>query len=284
MKTGFSSIIRIAILGFLLFVPGFSSQVPAQATNSQISTESLQQEKLQLEIGELKRKNNWRTELGQSIPFLTTLVAVVGLIFSMVQNQIARKNELMLRDEEHLRSDMDQLLTLDVSKQTSIGKVSFLFDDLNQLVNRLAGRRKVVSEAIIRFIKEDCDFDNLRHIHVDIEAIQNWEDYKEHLRKTPSDQEFIFYKYIQAFRRIHEEHPSYFESIVYNSTSGFSVTNYTDELRYLRFLALIRGFSLQLREVTNAERRVRLEKQLAEALKNLVLIKQLYATDASLIK
>lgn len=267
----------VAILGLSLFASVLIKEVTAQPNNNlQASIEALQQEKLQLEIKELRVKSNLTTQVTQSIPFITTLVAVSGLIFGMYQNRIARRNELMLRDEEHLRSDMDQLLTLQVDKQSSVGKISFLFDDLNQLINRRPDRRKPISDAIIRFIKEDCDFDNLRHVHIDIEAIQNWADYREHLRKASGDQQFIFYKYRQALRRIHDEDPSYFETIEYDSTSGFRVTGYTDELRYLRFLALVRGFSLQLDELNDEEWKLALVQQFKEAVRNPVLTNQLY--------
>ncbi len=63
--------------------------------------EQLETQKLQEEIKELRRKNNWERFIGYFLPFLTVLAAVVGLVISY--------NQFNQRLEDDRRSREDQL-------------------------------------------------------------------------------------------------------------------------------------------------------------------------------
>jgi hypothetical protein len=252
---------------------GCISNARAQAPQPTSSLEALQQTKLELELGELKSKSTWFGRSLQSLPLFTALIAVIGLLWTIHQNRSIRAKDLLIRDEDHIRSDLDQLLVLQDDEKSSVGKVTFLFDDLNALLDRNNDRRAIVSKAIIRFIREDCNFDLLRHIYIDIEALENWPEYTVHLKNHPQDEELLIYRYIKALERLHTEQPAHFEQIEVGDS--YRPTETTVESWDLRFLALIRGLSLHL---TNTEEPQRLKsfRQELESLKNPVLIRQLF--------
>jgi hypothetical protein len=83
---------------------------------------------------------------------------------------------------------------------------------------------------------------------LDITLFDQWPSYVNELRENAGLQNFIIYKYFQALRHLHDEDPVYFETLAYEPGSGYVVPpgGYTEEERFLRFQALVRGFSLHL--------------------------------------
>jgi len=259
--------------------------VPARAQgedkNQNEALTSLQIKKLNLEIKDLEDKGTiWSTLILQVIPPLTTLIAVAGLMFTIYKDRIDRKHLLVTRDEDHIREDVDQLLTLDPEKAQSIGKISFLLDDLNNLVNRNPVRRQAITTSIVEFIHNDCDFDKTSHINLDYEAISKWEDYRKYLISRQDMNTFLIYKYAQAFRRLHSEDSGYFETLKWGG-SGYIVEEYTVESRYLRYLALADGFMEHLKLVKDANVKKKAIQDFKLALNNPTLTVQLFGTDAS---
>lgn len=240
-------------------------------------TAALERKKLELEIKDLEEKRNTWSKASQILPLLTTFIAVAGLLLTIYKDRTDRKRELAARDTGHIRDDMNQLLSLAPDKETSTGMVSFLLDDLNQLVERNADRRGVVSNALITFIREDCDFDKLRHIHLDIECIERWGDYKKYLIDNPYDHAFIVYKFFQSFRHLHDEDQDYFENIKYvKEEDRFEVESMTEvETRYLRFLALMRAYTLHL-ELLKPEAKKEAIKQFQQAMNNASLTEEYF--------
>lgn len=267
--------ISVALIYCYLFIPLSNWYVNAQnETNNANDLSSLQRKKLELEIQDLEDERTTWNKATEILPFLTTFIAVAGLLFTIYKTQIERKQELAARDEDHIRDDMNQLLTLDPDEETPTGMITFLFDDLNRLVERNPDRRKAISVALFTFIKEDCNFDRLRHIHLDIASIELWKDYKEYLVENPKEHGFIMYKYFQSLRQLHDEDKKYFESIQ-RKESGFEVEAFTDEMRYLRFLALIIAYSLHL-EILNPQAKERAIERFQRAMNNQSLTEQLF--------
>ena len=272
------TILSALIIYLCIAVAGLQTVLAQAQTESKNTNEAIadaQLEKLKLEIQELKNKDSFSNKLPEYIPLITTLIAVAGFCFTVYQffeaqnkdrlareeaqnkdrlareeaqnkDRLAREQEQKLRDEKQIRSHVAQLLNLDPEQKESVGKIFFLLEDLNTLVSRNSAERQKITNSLVAFIRIDCNFDNVRHIHIDIAAMRHWPDYPDYLARNPSAHNFIIYKYSQALRHVHDEDTAYFESIKYEMGYGFRVDRLTEESRYLRFISLITGYGLHL--------------------------------------
>lgn len=270
MKRATTITILIALIIYLtIAVANFETlgaQAQGESKNTNEAIAGAQLEKLNLEIQELKNKDSFANKLPQYIPLITTLIAVGGFCFTVYQffeaqnkdrlakeearnkDSLVREREQQLRDENQIRTNVEQLLTLDPKEEESVGRVFFLLEDLNVLVSRNPAERPKITNSLVEFIRNDCNFDNLRHIRIDIAALQHWPAYTSYLSENASAHNFIIYKYFQAFRHLHDEDKEYFESIEYETGYGFRVNRFSrEESQYLRFVSLITGFGLHLK-------------------------------------
>lgn len=262
------TILIALILNLGIAVAGFQTllaQVQGESKNTNEAVAGAQLEKLKLEIQELKNKDNFANKLPQYIPLITTLIAVGGFCFTIYQffeaqnkdrvakeeaqnkDRLIREHEQKLRDENQIRTNVEQLLNLDPKEEESVGRVFFLLEDLNTLVSRNPSERQKITNSLVEFIRNDCNFDNIRHIRIDIAAIQHWPEYTNYLSEHRAAHNFIIYKYFQALRHVHDEDVEYFESIEYEMGYGFRVNRFTEESRYLRFVSLVTGYGLHLK-------------------------------------
>jgi hypothetical protein len=259
------------------------AQTQGQSENTNEAITDAQLEKLKLEIQELKNKSSFANTIPQYIPLMTTLIAVAGFCFTIYQffaaqnkDRLAKEHEQKLNDEDQIRTNVEQLLSLNPKEEESIGRVFFLLQDLNTLTLRNPTEKPKITNSLVEFIRNDCDFDNLRHIRIDIAALQHWPDYSTYLSKNRSSHNFIIYKYFQALRHVHDEDTDYFESIKYEKDYGFRVERFTQESLYLRFLSLISGYELHLRILKENAGEVReVIDRFSKAVNNPILTKQL---------
>ena len=103
-----------------------------------------------------------------------------------------------------------------------------------------------LAALFLDLVADDCNFDNRRHVGLDIALIEESPAYKKLLKEDISRHSFIVYRYFQAFRHLHDQESAYFESIKYDPDSGYKVDAFIDEERYLRFETLVRGFKKHL--------------------------------------
>jgi hypothetical protein len=78
------------------------------STTDKEKTNELELQKLRLEIEELKTRNKWYGQLGQFLPFLTVLVAAIGLLISNAQFNRKLEEERAVREiEANRQADRD---------------------------------------------------------------------------------------------------------------------------------------------------------------------------------
>jgi hypothetical protein len=241
----------------------------------------VQLEKLNLEVQGMKNKDSLADKIPQYLPLITTLIAVGGFCFTIYQfflaqnkDRLAKEQGRIIQDENQIRTNLEQLLSLDPEKQASVGRVFFLLGDLNTLAERNPIERQKITDSLVEFIKNDCNFDILRHIRIDLAAMQLWPDYVKYLTDDPETQDFILYKYVQALRHVHDEDATYFEAIEYHD-DGFRVKNFTDEGRYLRFMSLVTGYASHIKMLKEDSTVTEAIEKFQEALNNARLTKQL---------
>jgi hypothetical protein len=269
-----------------IFIAGalnHTAHAQGESKNTNEAIAAAQLEKLKLEINELKNKSSFANTIPQYIPLMTTFIAVAGFCFTIYQffaaqnkDRLAKEQEQRLRDEDQIRTNIQQLLNLDPKEEESVGRVFFLLQDLNTLAERNPTEKQKITTSLVEFIQNDCDFNNLRHIRIDIAALQHWPSYREYLSKNASAHNFIMYKFFQALRHIHDEDVDYFESIEYEKGYGFRVGRYTQEARYLKFMSLVSGYELHLIILEDNTLAVRKAlERFREALNNPILTEQL---------
>ncbi len=257
--------------------------------NSTTSLEVAQLTKLELEIEALRSKNRFAASAVSFVPIITTLITLGGLVFTIHQffvqqdkDRIARGQEQVIRDLNQIRSDIDQLLNMTSDKGQSAARVSFLIQDLSNLVERIPSEREKITVVLSEFIEQDADFDDLRGVRLALGVIIHWADYQEYLKKNPERNEFIIYKYCQALRHVHAEDPRYFESIRFEKGYGYRVPYFTENSRYLRFSGLVGAFSAHLEMFKESpEITIKAIRRFQESTNNPTLTSQLFGSTST---
>jgi hypothetical protein len=242
----------------------------------------LRMEKLSLEIEGL-RSSNWGGSITSWLPLISTLVAVGGLLLATNQfltqqnkDRQERVEQQRIRDEAQVRADLLQLVTPTKDRATA-AQIVFFLEDLARLVERNPAERVRITETLLDFILHDADFDSINDVRLEATTMEYWPDYSGLLKQRRSDYEFLLYRYFQGLRHLHDFNPKYFESIEYDSSSGYKVGSFIDEPLYLRFLALVSGFSRHLNSLNaDAELRTRALQRFEAALNNPLLVRQLF--------
>lgn len=225
-----------------------------------------QLEKLQLEIDDLKNKRKWDEKLLRYLPFLTTMVAVIGISLAAMgyfadrekerqataKEREAKDEEQRIRDEGQIRINVDQLISLDPKQP--VAKVPYILNDLAELIKRkppeeqkTAERR--VTEIIFQFISRDAELLTPRMTRTDKYAIEHWAGYQEHLKVNPEDNALILDNYIEAFVELHKKDPKYFSGIIDFKDDGYDIgkKRRADRTLFFLFTELVEAFSAHLK-------------------------------------
>jgi hypothetical protein len=247
----------------------------------------LRVEKLRLEIEGLRNRRRDRVIFW--LPMVSALVAVGGLLLTANQfftqqnkDRQERVKQQRILDEAQIRTDLTQLVSPTKDHAASAAQIVFLLEDLARIVERVPAERDRITQTLLAFILQDADFDSINDIRLETATMQHWPEYGELLRQRRSDHEFLLYRYLQGLRHLHDLNPKYFESIEYDPRSGYKVGSFVDEALYLRFLALVAGFSAHLIDLkTDTELRNRALQRFEAALNNPAIVRQLFFGDGS---
>lgn len=258
---------------------------PAPLTNDEQEMRRLQIEKLRLEVQSLasQRRKQWITYL---VPLVSACIAIGGLwitanqfFVQQTKDRAERAQQQLLREESQVRVDLEQLLSLPRDEGRS-ARVTQLLDDLVGLTETLPNERQRVTNVLLRFIMDDADFDNIKDIRIETAAFDNWKPYAEQLKIMDSEHKFVVYKYLQSLRHLHDSDPKYFETIQYDSSSGFRVRRFEKENVYVHFLALAQGlFHHVLILQTDQQTTI---KAFEAAINNAHLTRQLFGTSSTI--
>jgi len=237
------------------------------------------------------RPGGWAQILVPFVPMITALIAVAGFVFSIVQytalqreERQAKGAEQKIRDDNEIRADLDQLLTLATDKSIATAKASLLLEDLHTLANRRPEEeaRARITDVLVQYILWDCNLDNPRDVQLDLALMNHWTDYELYLVRNPSKADSLMYKYFQALRHLHAEAPKYFETMHYIKGSGYEVEGYTEEARYARFVALVEAFARHLAWMEKyPDNRKAAISRFSEALNNSALAEELFSSRAA---
>jgi hypothetical protein len=256
----------------------------AMQTETTVSDEkNLQQEKLRLEIDNLRKQKSWEGRLGRYVPFATAIVAIAGLWFGFVQFIQEQKSDRDLRIQNQIQANVSELLEFPGKDERSVSRVSFLLSELLELRKHLSLKamdEDRITTVLVDLVKDDLNFDKLRHLQFDVILLESWPGYLSYLAANPKTQRFILYKYYQALRQLHFEDPKYFETIQYLD-GQYKVERYTQESRYLRFQKLVAAYSRHLQATKSPLDRKQALDRFTKATSNSVLTKQIFGSLAT---
>jgi len=235
--------------------------------------------KTNLEIADLKHP---RRDPLKYIPFVTTLVAVIGLLISSYQTHQARLDEteqnqrnLVLtaksqslaeaqRLQNQIRADKLELLQFISDDSFSTARVMFLLDDLTGLLEQLSNREDLFGTHsnlgpesqqiadLLQTITWQVRFDQERHIDFDVQALHRWPAYKDFwIANGPSHHLLLSKKYYTAISNEYSKDTDCIEGLDFHDQRRiFVTTSASKQCETGLFPVLVVGFKQHL-EIMN---------------------------------
>lgn len=176
-----------------------------QMKEHELTKEEAELTKLNLEIRALSRRSLWVENFVKVVPVVTTVIAVMGLGFTIWQALQAQRQEHMSQLQSQVRTDKEQILDFVTNDKITPVRVAFLIDDLNSLVRQLSdpeGETRVVTEQLMR-VGWELPFDQRRDFDFDASALRRWIDFRQFWKSYPDSHHlFLTRKYYPNFARL----------------------------------------------------------------------------------
>jgi hypothetical protein len=163
--------------------------------------------KLNLEISSLRRRNSpWVENFVKIVPVVTTIIAVMGLGFTIWQALQAQREEHISKLQSQVRTDKEQILDFITNDKITPVRVAFLIDDLNSLSRQLSdseAEKQIVTEQLMRVVWE-LPFDSRRDFDFDTSAMRRWDNFRQFWKSYPDSHHlFLARKYYPSLTRLH---------------------------------------------------------------------------------
>jgi hypothetical protein len=239
---------------------------PDNATTAK-SADSLtrkQEEKLTLEIEDLRKRNRWS-------PIVATLLGVAGFFFTVLQFQCQRSSELqrdrvgkevdqLARFQNQTRTDIDEILRSAHEEGPSAARVLFLVEDMKTVMEskvndtqkfsaKFPNYERGLTKGLAILIRDDYDFSHKPRDVSRANVVRgHWNDYSNYLREDARMLDYILYKYTQALQNFRDRNIGYVECLTVDpQTQQVQVCRkyelqQNDQALYDYFADLIKGF------------------------------------------
>jgi hypothetical protein len=192
---------------------------------------------------------------------ITILATAIGAWISVQKYLSDSKRELDLREKElteridnQYRDDLKQLLEFPINNKQTTASVSFLLQDLQQLIK---GRPNQKEEArneqkyniamLLATLAKSADYREDRSIDFDLTALRQWESYPIFLGADSKRSIAILNRYHHVLRQLHDVNPKFFESLYFHDQTTFRgrfpPKNRKDEITYIQFVKLVEGYA-----------------------------------------
>ena len=252
-------------------VTGVNGSSPAPApTSSSSLTSVLQLQQLRLQIKLLKQQTSLEAKLQPYIPLLSVVVALTVAGFGAYKYIRDRRRDYALRVEQEVAVNLSYLVEFPKADSSLNARAATALDNLTWLVDKTDDPlryRQRVTEAIFVEAKDDIDFDDEKQVRFDALCLARWPAYSQFITDQADLQDFILYRYQQAFRVLKKADPVYF-STIRHTADGYHVGHYIKESLYLHFQVLVDGYTQHLELITDPERRARAVDDFVDALGN----------------
>ena len=232
--------------------------------------ESLEVDKLRLELGILRHKVRWET-IAHSLPILAMLLSVAGLVFAVVQFRSGQENDRMTREvdqrakfQNQIRGDIDEILRFTRDDKQTVSRVSFLIDDIKTVLQSKVNERQMVSEIfpeyeqrftenLVFLVVHDCDFTKgPRDVQLANMIVLRWQNYSEYLKREPKTLSYVLYAYTRALQNLRDQNPDYVEGLTVQGQDDYKPsqryeTRKDEAVLYSYFWDIVGGFKMHIR-------------------------------------
>jgi len=247
-------------------------------TNLNNSLTAAQLLKTKLEIDALRHQSRWEVGLARFIPTITTLVAVLGLIFTFWQAHQVQTRESEDREktrintiQAQIRADKEQLREYVWNDKASATEILFALDDLSTLVRQLPSADAEVEQVtrLLDSIAYELRFNEKRDVYFDVQALQRWPSYRENWKRNANyHHEFLMQKYHAKIARAFTQDPVCIQSVDYDGDKLlFTSPNITEPCQDGLLVGLLWGFQEHLKAIHESANPALMQTEIAELAK-----------------
>ena len=234
----------------------------------------LEIQKLKLEIIELRKKTRW-----QLTPAITTLIAVAGLVISVLlfgwqqaseqeKNRVAVELERRASLQNQISSETDEILRFPSDPKLTISRVAFLLADIQfmldspirpisvdpqdrpvgKLADVLPYYKDHLTRSLAILVRDECDLSRkARDAGIARAISEYWPGYADYLAENQMEElNWILWKYTKALEKFDRQNPGYLNSFVATEHAIQPARRYRrrqdEDLRYGHLVDLSDGF------------------------------------------
>jgi hypothetical protein len=208
-----------------------------------------QVEKLKLEIENLKKPKKYTELSTKLVPLVSTVIAVGGFIFGVVQYerqvqsvQQTARTEQLIKVRAQISSDVDQILRFPSDNTQTATRAGALLEDLDLLLhlesdldgggaNGIEWAKRKISVRLSSEVEGDCNLNVPRQVQFVIAIIDHWPDYTHYLKTKPIVVENILSRYIDALVELNGKNPKYFSKLKSKIETDFDEPEGSSSLR-----------------------------------------------------
>jgi hypothetical protein len=252
----------LAVIAVGILAVHFATQTTSQSTSSPATASALNQEKLILEVAQLRHQTGLWGNLQPFVPVAGAVVALLALAGTTLQYLRDRKRDRELRIEEGIANSTNTLTKFPGDPDAGIGTVVAALRNLGGFVDRSMDSpvlRDQITEILATVAREDLDYRNARDARFDSLCFEYWEPYRGYQCKNPKENLYVLEQYLEALDEL-ERTTGLVKSATFSSTGIRNIPPGVNNSDITRLTRLVTGYGLRLallpsQEAPDAERR-----------------------------
>ncbi|MFO0960122.1 MAG: hypothetical protein U0800_22245 [Isosphaeraceae bacterium] len=183
---------------------------------------ALEVQKLRLEIHDRHNKYPLASQFEKYIPLVTTLIAIIGLCFSVLQYATSRALDRTKDRQQRIRANVEAILKASLEDNLALSNTLYLINELDCLTRGDEEARSQVTNLFYEMIVYDFhDESKLSYARVRFENLvnDNWPEYRSILARESHINERLIERYsrVLAKSRKAEQADSDFQDILVNA-------------------------------------------------------------------
>jgi len=236
----------------------------------------VQLDKLLLETESLRRKAKWELFYSR-IPLFSTVIPLLALLIGFVQYQRQQSKALVEQQQQRaaqirnqLRQDMDELFRFSSDEHLTIGRVSYLLDDIKVLTasgvqindeskKEFGEFERKATKAFLDHVVYDADFGkNPKDALFAFRMVLNWKDYSKYLEEeNPDTLRRILNNYVKAMQDFKQKNESFMLQVRYDGNNNYTSPPQSERIVFQHFFFILSGFKAHLDLTSNQDVRKR---------------------------
>ena len=248
------ALIAVGALALFSIQQGPSNSAKTQPPTSSGSASTLGQQKLRLEVIQLKHETGLWGDLQPFAPVAAAVVALLALAGTTVQYLRDRKRERELRVEEGIADSTNALTAFPGDPDTGIGTVVAALRNLRGFVDKAVDPTTLqneVTEILTSVAREDLDYRDARHARFDSLCFQYWEAYQNYQVENPKENLYVLDQYIEALDDL-EKRTGLVKSAIFGPAGIRNVPGATNsQINHLT--RLVTGYGLRIKLLPDNE-------------------------------